>query len=124
MGAALRGRRGIVPGDGTPIIRTLIAAALWPKLWMVWTEKRKWVGCRELEEDLAAQWSHVEHCLSACGKLGKARILTVQQLRSASGRWLYIDDRHHNHRLSSTDEFASLTSWLDAAEPSSAVAHE
>ena len=100
---------------------TLIAAAVWPKVWMVWTEKQKWAGCRELEEDLSAQWLHVKHCLSACRKLGKARILTVQQLRSASGRWLHIDDLHHNHRLLSADEFASLTSWLDAAEPSSAA---
>ena len=98
----------------------LIAAALWPKIWKVWTEKQKWAGCRELEEDLEAQWLCVKHCLSACRKLGKARILTVQQLRSASGRWLHIDDLQHNHRLMSVDEYASLTSWLDAAEPSSA----
>ena len=53
-------------------------------------------------------------------KLGKARILTVQQLRGASGLWLHIDDLQHNHRLLSADEYESLTSWLDAAEPSSA----
>ena len=98
----------------------LIAAAVWPKVWMVWTEKQKWAGCRELGEELAAQWLCVKHCLSACRKLGKARILTVQQLRSASGMWLHIDDLQHNHRLLSADEYASLTSWLDAAEPSSA----
>ena len=98
----------------------LIAAAVWPKVWMVWTEKQKWAGCRELGEELAAQWLCVKHCLSACRKLGKARILTVQQLRSASGLWLHIDDLQHNHRLLSADEYASLTSWLDAAEPSSA----
>ncbi len=98
----------------------LIAAAVWPKIWMVWTEKQKWAGCRELEEDLGAQWLCVKHCLSACRKLGKARILTVQQLRSASGRWLHIDDLQHNHRLLSADEYASLTSWLDAVDPNSA----
>jgi hypothetical protein len=87
---------------------------------MIWTEKQKWAGCRELGEELAAQWLRVKHCLSACSKLGKARILTVQQLRCASGLWLHIDDLQHNHRLLSADEYASLTSWLDAAEPSSA----
>ena len=33
-------------------------------------------------------------------KLGKAQILTVQQLRSASGPWLHIHDLQHNHRHS------------------------
>ena len=79
----------------------LIAAAVtvWPKVWMVWTEKQKWAGCRELGEELAAQWLRVKHCLSACRKIGKARILTVQQLRCASGLWLHIDDLQHNHHL-------------------------
>jgi hypothetical protein len=95
-----------------------IAAAVWPKVWAVWTEKQKWAGCRELGEELAAQWLRVKHCLSTRRKLGKERILTVQQLLSASGRWLHIDDLHHNYRLVSADEYVSITSWLDAAEPS------
>jgi hypothetical protein len=104
----------------------LIAAAVCSKVWMVWTEKQKWAGCCELGEELAAQWLRIKHCLSACRKLCKARILAVQQLRSASGLWLYIesiiDDLQHNHLLLSADEYASLTSWLNAAdsEPSSA----
>ncbi len=46
----------------------------------------------------------------------------MQQLLSASCRRLHIDDLQHNHRLVSADhdEYASLTSWMDAAEPSSA----
>ncbi len=98
----------------------LIAAAVWPKVWMVWTEKQKWAGCRELGEELAAQWLRVKHSLSACRKLGKARTLTVQQLQSASDLRLHIDDLQHNHRLLSADEYASLASCLDAAERSSA----
>ena len=101
---------------------SLIAEAVWPKVWAIWTEKQKWAGCRELGEELAEQWKRVKHCLSACRKLGTARILTVQQLRSASGRWLHHDDLRHNHRVLTVEEYASLTSWLDAADLSSAAA--
>ena len=81
----------------------LIAAAVWPKVCEVWTEKQKWAGCRELGEELAAQWLCVKHCLSACRKLGKARILTVQRLRSASGQtcstttaWCQLTSTHRS----------------------------
>ena len=60
-------------------------------------------------------WQRVKLCLSACRKLGRARILTVQQLWSAPGRWLHVDELRHNHRLLTADDYASLTSWLDAA---------
>jgi hypothetical protein len=73
-------------------------------------------------EEFAEQWWCVRHCLSACRKLGKARILTVQQLRCASGRWLRLDDLRQNHRVLTADEAASLTSWLDAAGLSSGAA--
>ncbi len=98
----------------------LIAEAVWPKVWATWTEKQKWAGCRELGDELAEQWRRAKDCLSACKKLGKVRILTVQQLRSASGRWVHVDDLQHNHRLLTADEYTSLTSWLDAADLSSA----
>lgn len=97
----------------------LIAEALWPKVCETWTEKQKWAGCRELGEELAEQWQCAKRCLSACKKLGKARILTVQQLRSSSGRWLHIHDLRYNQRLLTADEYKSLTSWLDAVDLSS-----
>ena len=37
----------------------LIAEAVWPKVWATWTEKQKWAGCRELGEELTAQWQRV-----------------------------------------------------------------
>ena len=89
---------------------SLIVEAVWPKVWAIWTEKQKWAGCRELGEELSEQWQCVKHCLSACKKLGKAQILTVQQLRSVSGRWRHLDDLHHNHRVLTADEYSSLTS--------------
>ena len=101
---------------------SLIVDAVWPKIWATWTEKQKWAGCRELGVELAEQWKCVRHCLAACRKLGTVRILTVQQLRSVSGRWLHRDDLRHNHRVLTVEEYASLTSWLDAAVLSSAAA--
>jgi hypothetical protein len=102
----------------------LIAEALRPKTCATWTEKQKWAGCSELGEELAERWQGVKRCLSACKKLVKARILTVQQLRSASGRWLHIDDLFSNHRLLTADEYDSLTSWLDAADLSEVTASD
>ncbi len=46
-------------------------------------------------------------------KLGKARILTVQQLRIASCLWLHIDGLSYNRWLLTADEHEWLISWLD-----------
>ena len=94
---------------------TLIAEAVWPKIWATWTEIQKWAGCSELGDELTVRWQRVRQCLSACKKLGRAQILTVQQLRSGPGRWRHVDELRHNHRLLTADEYALLTSWLDAA---------
>jgi hypothetical protein len=49
----------------------LIAAEVWPNVWMVWTEKRKWAGSRELGEELAAQWLRVNTVSLHAENLGK-----------------------------------------------------
>ncbi len=78
-------------------------------------EKQKWGR-------LPRDGGRVGNTVAACQTLSLCMLKTWQStnLNSAAGLWLHIDDLQHNHRLLSADEYASLTSWLDAAEPSSA----
>jgi hypothetical protein len=73
---------------------------------------------------IAGRTVDVCQTLSPCMKFvfGKERILSVQQLRITSGRWLPIEDLQHNHHWLTADKYASLNSWLEAANPSSAEA--
>ena len=84
-------------------------------------KKSGWFGQRSRNGPVAAIWRKIwQH--SGCNTVSlhvetwESTDLSVQQLWSASGRWLH----KHNHSLLLTDEYASLTASLDAADPSSA----
>jgi hypothetical protein len=60
-----------------------IAGALWPRILRAWLEKERWVGCREVAEQVRKEWDQAQLCLKACEKLGSAEpaILPTSQRR-------------------------------------------
>ena len=91
-------RPGIISlAGGLPSADTSIAEVLWPQVTAAWTEKQKWLGCRELAEEVDKKWGKAKLCLSACKKLGHARIMTPNQLRNCAGAWRPRDELTHQN---------------------------
>ena len=97
-----------------------IAETIWPSIAAAWTEKQKWAGCTELSEIVQASWQHAQLCISACKKLGRARILRPQQLRNQAGWWRQRDELSQQNCQLSLPEYAAIMMELTSAPAVSA----
>jgi hypothetical protein len=43
---------------------------LWPLIHNAWLERERWVGCREIVDEVQTEWDQAQLCLKACEKLG------------------------------------------------------
>jgi hypothetical protein len=93
-------------------------SVLWPKLYAAWLSKERWVGCRELDEDVRSKWEQVLLCLAACASLGNAEpaILSISQFQGTQTQWLRSDELANRNCHLSPLEHAALTSWLSLLE--------
>jgi hypothetical protein len=89
--------------------------SLWPQVTAAWTEKQKWLGCRELAEEVDKKWGKAKLYLSACKKLGHARIMTPNQLRNCAGAWSPRDELTHQNCTLTADEYAAVVMGLNSA---------
>ena len=104
----------VVSSPWLPSTETSIAEVLWPTIAAAWTEKQKWLGCRELADEVGKKWVQAKHCLSACKKLGQARLMTSKQLRNCAGTWRPRDELAHQNCLLTADEYAAVVLGLDS----------
>ena len=105
----------VVSSPWLPSADTSIAEVLWPQVTAAWTEKQKWLGCRELAEEVDKKWGKAKLCLSACKKLGHARIMTPNQLRNCAGAWRPRDELTHQNCTLTADEYAAVVMGLNSA---------
>ena len=65
------------------------------------------------------EWDNAKLCLQACRKLGSARppVLTVAQLRGDQALWLQPSELRHRRCALTSQEYATLISWLSSAQP-------
>jgi hypothetical protein len=68
-----------------PTNDTCIAETIWPSLAAAWVEKQKWAGGTDLSDEVQAKWRHAQYCISACKKLGRARICFPNNSKTKRG---------------------------------------
>jgi hypothetical protein len=95
-----------------------IVSVLWPKLYAAWLSKERWVGCRELDEDVRSKWEQALLCLAACARLGNAEsaILSISRFQGTQTQWLRSDELADRKCHLSPLEHTALTSRLSMLE--------
>ncbi len=102
-----------------PRAEETITAVLWPRLCMAWTEKERWAGCRELDEEVRNNWRTAQLCMRARKKLRCADppILSISQPRGSPAQWKHISELQQSRCHLASEEYQALTAWLPAALP-------
>jgi hypothetical protein len=100
---------------------TCITETIWPSLAAAWTEKQKWAGCTELADVVETKWQHAQYCISACKKLGRARILLPKQLQNQAGWCRRREELVHQNCSLTVQEYAAIITELSLAPKASAI---
>jgi hypothetical protein len=100
---------------------TCIAETIWPSLAAAWTEKQKWPGCAELSDVVQTKWQYAQYCISACKKLGRARILLPKQLQNQAGWWRRRDELVNKNCSLKLQQYPAIITELSSAAKASAT---
>jgi hypothetical protein len=92
-----------IPGDD------LIMSVLWPKLYAAWLSKERWIGCREVDEDVRKVWEQAQLCLAASLGSAEPAILSISQFRGTQIQLLHLDELANRHCHLSPVEHTALT---------------